>query len=63
MRKYSGFFKTLHDETAPTGCLGRGTHYSVFRAITFHNAVGEVLPAVSAQLQALGFDDGNHELI
>jgi hypothetical protein len=44
MRKYSEFFKTLHDETVPTGYLGRGTHYSVFRAITFHNPVGDVLP-------------------
>jgi hypothetical protein len=38
MQKYSDFFKTLHDEEGPTGYLGRGTHYSVLRALTFHDA-------------------------
>jgi len=33
MKTYSHFFSTLHDETAPVGALGRGTHYSVFRAV------------------------------
>jgi len=36
MQTYSSFFQTLHDETKPTGSLGRGTHYSVLRAITWH---------------------------
>lgn len=44
MRKYSDFFKTLHDETSPTGYLGRGTHYSVLRAVVFHGATGKPLP-------------------
>jgi hypothetical protein len=44
MRSYSDFFKTLHDETGPTGYLGRGTHYSVLRAIVFHDPSGRVLP-------------------
>jgi hypothetical protein len=43
MRSYSAFFKTLHDETGPTGYLGRGTHYSVLRAIVFHDQAGEPL--------------------
>jgi hypothetical protein len=34
---YSAFFQTLRDETKPVGTLGRGTHYSVFRAITWHD--------------------------
>ena len=38
MRKYSDFFKTLHDEQAPTGNLGRGTHYSILRAVVFGDA-------------------------
>ncbi|HWA76659.1 MAG TPA: hypothetical protein VG937_30205 [Polyangiaceae bacterium] len=33
MRTYSPFFATLHDEQAPVGNLGRGTHYSVLRAV------------------------------
>lgn len=40
LRKYSEFFQTLHDESTPTGLLGRGTHYSVFRAIVFVGAEG-----------------------
>lgn len=35
MRVYSPFFHTLHDETGPVGDLGRGTHYSVLRAIVW----------------------------
>jgi hypothetical protein len=33
MRWYSHFFSTLHDEQEPVGKLGRGTHYSIFRAV------------------------------
>jgi hypothetical protein len=40
MQKYSDFFKTLHDEQMPAGNLGRGTHYSVLRAVTFHDNTG-----------------------
>lgn len=34
---YFPFFQTLYDETAPAGNLGRGTHYSVFRAVCWHD--------------------------
>ena len=44
MQKYSNFFKTLHDETSPTGHLGRGTHYSILRAVVFHDQMGKSLP-------------------
>jgi hypothetical protein len=44
MQTYSDFFKTLHDETNPTGYLGRGTHYSVLRAVVFHDPIGTPLP-------------------
>jgi hypothetical protein len=44
MQTYSDFFKTLHDETSPTGYLGRGTHYSVLRAVVFHDPMGKPLP-------------------
>jgi hypothetical protein len=40
MRTYSDFFKTLHDEAGPTGRLGQGTHYSVVRALVFHDPMG-----------------------
>src|SRR5580704_3231684 len=40
MASYCDFFKTIYDETKPTGYLGRGTHYSVLRAMVFHNSFG-----------------------
>jgi hypothetical protein len=44
MPKYSEFFQTLYDEQGPTIGLGRGTHYSVLRAVVFHDETGEPLP-------------------
>jgi hypothetical protein len=41
MQTYSEFFQTLHDELTPTGTLGRGTHYSILRAVVFHDAEGK----------------------
>lgn len=41
MRTYSPFFQTLYDEQEPVGHLGRGTHYSVLRAIVFHDEDGK----------------------
>jgi hypothetical protein len=43
MRTYSPFFQTLHDEVAPVGSLGRGTHYSILRATVFHDVYGSPL--------------------
>jgi RNA polymerase alpha subunit len=40
MQSYCDFFKTIHDETIPTGYLGQGTHYSVLRAMVFHDPFG-----------------------
>ncbi len=33
--KYSDFFSTVHDEPRPVGHLGRGTHYSILRAVVW----------------------------
>ena len=33
-RSYSQLFSCLYDQGEPVGTLGRGTHYSVFRAVT-----------------------------
>jgi hypothetical protein len=35
MSSYSSFIQTIYDEPKPIGYLGRGTHYSVFRAVVF----------------------------
>lgn len=37
MQSYSPYFQTIHDEPAPYGDIGRGTHYSVLRAAVWHN--------------------------
>lgn len=37
MVQYSAFLQTLHDEPGPTGYLGRGTHYSILRGLTWHD--------------------------
>jgi hypothetical protein len=44
MHIYSPFFQTLYDEQEPVGYLGRGTHYSILRAIVFHDEYGQPLP-------------------
>ncbi|OHD19828.1 MAG: hypothetical protein A2Y34_10405 [Spirochaetes bacterium GWC1_27_15] len=38
MESYFDFSKTLHNETSPTGYLGRGTHYSIIRTVTWINS-------------------------
>lgn len=43
MHTYSPFFQTLYDEQEPVGTLGRGTHYTIFRAIVFHDENGKML--------------------
>ncbi len=35
MQEYSPFFQTLYDQQEPVGQIGRGTHYSVLRAVIF----------------------------
>ncbi len=42
MRTYSDFFKTLYDETKPTGHLFK-FHFSVLRAVVFHDQNGKPL--------------------
>lgn len=44
MPSYSPFFQTLYDEQEPIGSFGRGTHYSVLRAVVFHDDKGDPLP-------------------
>ena len=43
MTKYSHFFQTIYDEKKPVGYLGRGTHYSVLRAIVFQAPILQVM--------------------
>jgi hypothetical protein len=63
MRKYSEFFQTLHDEVAPVGNLGRGTHYSVLRAIVFRGAAGGVFREAQYLDFAIIWDEDHDERI
>lgn len=40
VRQYSTLFTCLHDEPAPIGSLGRGTHYSIFRSVEWLDVTG-----------------------
>lgn len=44
MKKYSSYFDVIFDEAEPVAKLGRGAHYSVFRAVSWHSPQGEFLP-------------------
>jgi hypothetical protein len=57
MNKYSEFFKTLHDDIAPTGYLGRGSHYSVLRSIVWHNSLQQPLPKAAYLDLAIIWDE------
>lgn len=50
MMRYSPYFQTLYDEQEPVGNLGRGTHYSVLRATSWHS------PNYSISPRAMHFD-------
>jgi hypothetical protein len=63
MRVYSPFFQTLHDETAPVGSLGRGTHYSVFRATGFHDEFAKPLEAARFLDFAVIWDEDHDERV
>ncbi|MBL4691987.1 MAG: hypothetical protein JKY92_01490 [Magnetovibrio sp.] len=44
MKKYSPYFTTIYDEQEPTGYLGRGTHYSILRATSWHSPNYDISP-------------------
>src|SRR5438093_42433 len=54
---YSPFLETLHDETRPVGNLGRGTHYSVLRAVTWHDTFLTALPRAALLDFAIIWDE------
>ncbi|WBA15333.1 hypothetical protein [Salinivibrio proteolyticus] len=46
---YSPLFSTVYDEKTPIGYLGRGTHYSIFRAAQFLNNMYQPQTPLRAQ--------------
>ncbi|MGH1349201.1 MAG: hypothetical protein ACRBBN_00090 [Methyloligellaceae bacterium] len=63
MEIYSPFFHTLHDEKYPVGFLGEGTHYSVFRAIVFHDQSGKSLKEGQYHDFAIIWDEDHDERV
>jgi hypothetical protein len=61
MNKYSEFFKTIHDEVAPTGYLGRGSHYSVLRSVVWHDRLRHPLQK-AAYLDLAVIWDEDHDI-
>jgi len=41
--KYLSYFNTIYNEPEPIGNLGRGTHYSILRAVVFQDESGGIL--------------------
>lgn len=63
LHKYSDFFRTLHDERTQTGNLGRGTHYSVLRAVVFGDAIGRPLGDAQFADFAVIWDEDHDERV
>lgn len=61
--RYSDFFATLHDERHPVGYLGRGTHYSILRAVVFHDPLGRPLPIGHFADFAIIWDEDHDERV
>lgn len=63
MKTYSPYFQTLHDETKPTGRLGRGTHYSVLRAVVWHDEMRQPLNNAHILDFAIIWDEDHDERV
>ena len=63
MRTYSPFFQTVHNEVAPVGSLGRGTHYSILRATVFHDEFAKPLEKAKFLDFAVIWDEDHENLI
>jgi hypothetical protein len=63
MRSYSPFFQTLHDETGPVGQLGRGTHYSVLRCMSWLDELQRPLKRAVHQDIAIIWDEDHDERV
>ena len=63
LRKYSEFFQTLHDEIPPYRIFGRGTHYSILRAVVFGDSEGNMLGNARFQDFAVIWDEDHDERV
>jgi hypothetical protein len=59
--KYSPYFHCLYDEPVAMGSIGRGTHYSVVQALSWHSSKGELRKHATTQNVAIIWDE-DHDL-
>lgn len=62
-QKYSPHLHCIYDEPAPTGRIGRGTHYSVVQALSWHSDKGELRKQADVQNVAIIWDEDHDERI
>lgn len=60
---YSDYFRTIYDEKAPVGRLGRGTHYSVFRCAEFHDVTARPVSKLLTHDFAVIWDEDHDDRI
>jgi hypothetical protein len=60
---YSTLFSCLHNEAAPVGHLGRGTHYSVFRSVEWLDVVRYPLAQPQIHDFAVIWDEDHDERV
>ncbi len=63
MMNYSNYFETLHDEAQPTGSLGRGTHYSIVRSLTWADQCQQPLDRALNHDLAVIWDEDHDERV
>lgn len=61
--QYSKLFTCLYDEQRPVGTLGRGTHYSVFRAVEWLDVTRRTLPIPQIHDFAVIWDEDHDERV
>jgi hypothetical protein len=61
--KYSPHLHCIYDEPAPTGHIGRGTHYSVVQALSWRSDKGDLRQQASVQNVAIIWDEDHDERI
>lgn len=61
--KYSPHLHCIYEEAAPTGQIGRGTHYSVVQALSWRSNKGELCERATVQNVAIIWDEDHDERI
>lgn len=61
--QYSSLFTCLYDEAGPVGSLGRGTHYSVFRAVEWLDVIRRPLTLPQIHDFAVIWDEDHDERV